>query len=94
MKKINMHPRLAGGINALAILSVSLIVEMATGLPLIREKIIYVGIFAIITGTIIYHIFDSKYNPEENDNIMMFVFGIILVILFAVLAYVNGQINR
>jgi hypothetical protein len=60
---------------------------MATGFPIISKHIKYVFILAFISTFIIYPIFESKYDPEDNDDIKMFCLGILLGILYVCLMY-------
>jgi Kef-type K+ transport system membrane component KefB len=83
----SVEPKIACGICSAVIIILSTLVEMATGFPLISKHTIYVWILSCISTLIIYPIFSSKYDLEDNDDIKIFGFGILLVILYVCLIY-------
>ena len=85
----SIHPRLGAGIFTIAILLISLLVEIFFAFPLLSDYIIYVGIFTITFGIIICIVLASKYDPEDNDNPKMYAIYFSLATLFLILAWLH-----
>ena len=85
---INIHPRLAFGIWLLALFLIFLLLEIATGLPLLSDYMRYVGGFTIASGIIVGMIFDKRYDDEEGTDPRAYIVFIILAVSFIALAWV------
>jgi len=79
---MNIHPRLAGGIYALALFSIAMLLEIVTNFPLASKYGKYVG--AVIVGSMVIHtlMFPSKYDPEEGTDPRAYIIFVILSLLF------------
>ena len=80
----SVHPKLGSGAIGTILLIIAFIVQLVTGLPLIKDHMFFVFIVASIPAVLVYKKFDSEYDPKNNDNIKVFLFLMLIIVLFGI----------